>query len=153
MPAQDAAEIEKQVEELVTAGLVEPFPPGCFPKFCSPTFLVEKKESKSKRMVGQYQKLNKRTKAHAAFLPNMEQMIEQLSLSKWKSKLDLRSGFWQVSLTPRAQELTCFTTPSGRCFRWLCMPFGLQGAPGVFQEMMEVLCAKVKSKEKLKKIL
>jgi hypothetical protein len=33
------------------------------------------------------------------------------------------------------------------------MPFGLQGAPGVFQEMMEVLCAKVKSKEKLKKIL
>jgi hypothetical protein len=32
MPAQDCAEIEAQVDELVRSGLVEPFPPGTFPK-------------------------------------------------------------------------------------------------------------------------
>ena len=65
--------------------------------------------------------------------------------------MDSRSGFWQVGLTPRAQELTAFTIPNGRVFRWLCMPFGLQGAPGVFQEMMELLCAKVRSELKEKR--
>ena len=103
-------------------------------------------------MVGQYAKLNKMTKPHAGFLPNMEEMVESLAKCRFKSKMDLRSGFWQIGLTKRAQDLTTFTTPSGRCFRWLCMPFGLQGAPGVFQEMMEILCTKVRSKPQLKDI-
>ena len=153
MSTQDCAEIEAQVDELVQAGLVEPFPPGTFPKYCSPTFLVDKKESKTRRMVGQYVKLNRRTKPNAAFLPNMESLIESMAKCKYKTKLDLRSGFWQVGLTERAKELSAFTTPSGRCFRWLCMPFGLQGAPGVFQEMIELLCSKVKANPKLKPIL
>ena len=146
MPQNDAQEIEKQVDELIKAGLVEPFPVGTFPKFCTPTFLVDKKESKTRRMVGQYAKLNQRTTPHAGFLPNMEEMIENLASKRFKSKLDLRSGFWQIGLSDRAQELTAFTIPNGRCFRWKCMPFGLQGAPGVFQEMMEILCAKAKQK-------
>ena len=137
MPPQDCAEIEAQVDELVNAGLLEPFPPGEFPKYCSPTFLVDKKESKTRRMVGKYVKLNKRSKSHVGWLPNMEALVENMAKTKYKSKLDLRSGFWQVGLTPRAQELSAITTPNGRCFRWLCMPFGLQGAPGVFQEMIE----------------
>lgn len=153
MPKEDALEIEKQVQELVDAGLVEPFPVGEFPKHCSPTFLVDKKESKTRRMVGQYAKLNKRTKPHAGFLPNMEEMVENLARCRFKSKLDLRSGFWQIGLSDRAKELTVFTTPNGRCFRWSCMPFGLQGAPGVFQEMMEILVAKVKMSPLLKEIL
>ena len=33
------------------------------------------------------------------------------------------------------------------------MPFGLQGAPGVFQEMIELLCAKVKNNPLLKDVL
>ena len=70
-----------------------------------------------------------------------------------KSKFDLRSGFWQLGLNPRAQELNAITTPKGRCFRWLCMPFGLQGAPGVFQEMIEILVSKVKQNPQLKNIL
>ena len=151
MPPQDCAEIEAQVDELVQAGLLEPFPPGEFPKYCTPTFLVDKKDSTTRRMVGQYSKLNKRCKPHAGWLPNMEMLVEQLARTKFKSKLDLRSGFWQVGLTPRAQELTAITTPNGRCFRWLCMPFGLQGAPGVFQEMIEILIGGVKNNPTLKK--
>ena len=144
MPEKDVQEIDRQVQELIDSQLVEVYPPGTYPKYCTPTFLVDKKDSKVRRMVGNYVKLNQRTKPHAAFLPNMEMMVEGLARMRWKSKLDLRSGFWQVSLTPRAQELTSFCTPSGRIFRWKCMPFGLQGAPGIFQEMMEQVCTQVK---------
>ena len=93
MPPQDCAEIEAQVDELVQAGLLEPFPPGEFPKYCTPTFLVDKKDSTTRRMVGQYSKFNKRCKPHAGWLPNMEMLVEQLARTKFKSKLDLRSGF------------------------------------------------------------
>ena len=124
MPEADMLEIEKQVQELVDAGLVEPFPVGSFRKHCSPTFLVEKKERKTRRIVGQYVKLNKMTKPHAGYLPNMEELFESLAKCRYKTKMDIRSGFWQIGLTKRAQELSVFTTPNGRCFRWLCMPFG-----------------------------
>jgi len=80
-------------------------------------------------------------------------MIENMAKQKFKSKLDLRSGFWQVGLTERAKDLTAFTIPNGRCFRWNCMPFGLQGAPGIFQEMMELLIQKVKLQPNLRQIL
>ena len=150
MPPQDCSEIKAQVDELVASRLLEPFPPGEFTNYCPPTFLVDKKKSKIRIMVGQYVKHNKRSKHHVGWLPNMELLVENMSKTKFKSKLDLRSGFWQVGLTPRAQELSAITTPNGRCFRWLCMPFGLQGAPGVFQEMIEILCAKVRNNPKLK---
>ena len=106
----DCKEIESQVDELVQSGLVEPFAPGTFPKYCTPTFLVDKKESKTRRMVGQYSKLNARTKPHAGYLPSMETLIEGMARCRYKTKLDLRSGFWQVGMTDRAKELSAFVT-------------------------------------------
>ena len=43
MPQEDFLEIEKQVQELVNAKLVQPFREGSFPKHCSTTFLFDKK--------------------------------------------------------------------------------------------------------------
>ena len=153
MPLADQQEIEQQANELLQAGLAEAFPPGEIPHFCSPTFLVDKKDSKTRRMVIQFRKLNSRTKAHAAFLPNMEQMVESLAKCRYKSKLDMRSGFWQVGLSDRAKDLCTFCISSGRCFRPLCMPFGLQGAPGVFQELMEILSTQCKQDPQVRTIL
>ena len=50
--------------------------------------------------------------------------------------MEKRSGFWQVDLTPNAQELLAFTTPQGRVFKWKVMPFGVANAPALFQELM-----------------
>ena len=68
-----------QAEELIKAGLAETFPVGKIPHVCSPTFYVDKKDSKSRRMVIHFRKLNSRTKPHAAYLPNMEQLVESLA--------------------------------------------------------------------------
>ncbi len=153
MPKIEQEELEMQAEELVKAGLAEAFPPGEYPQVCSPTFLVPKKDSQTHRMVIQYRKLNSRCKPHAAFLPNMEGMVESLSRWKIKSKMDMRSGFWQVGVTPQARDLTSFCLPSGRILRPLCMMFGLQGAPGIFQELMEILASKCKQDQRVRQIL
>jgi len=77
-------------------------------------------------------------------------MVEKLGRMSVKSKLDLRSGFWQAPVTERGIELKGFVVPYGRVFRWCCMPFGLQGALGTFQELMGQVCNKTPQQNKLK---
>jgi hypothetical protein len=144
---------KKQVMEIVESGLMEAYPKGKIPTHCSPTFLVEKKESRSKRMVGQYKKVNEVTKSHSGFLPSMEGMVEALASCRWKSKLDLRSGFWQVGMSERAKEITSFVTPNGQVWRWNCMPFGIQSAPALFQELMERVIAEMKENPEVARLL
>ena len=47
MSREDAEEMERQVQELLLAGLVSEYKGKEFPKFCSPTFLVEKDKNKA----------------------------------------------------------------------------------------------------------
>ena len=126
-------QIEDQVFELVKSGMVEEYKGQEYPKFCSPTMLVNKQDSKIKTMVGDYRKLNQRTFSHAGYLPNMESLVEQMAQNRFKTKVDMRSGFWQIELTKRAQDLTAFVTPSGRIFKWMVMPFRLKNAPAFFK--------------------
>ena len=114
--------------------------------------LVNKQDSKVKRMVGDYRKLNQRSFSHAGFLPNMESLVEQLAQNRFKTKVDMRSGFWQIELSKRAQDLTAFVTPSGRVFKWLVMPFRLKNAPAVFQELMEQVLAQMRRKPRVKEL-
>jgi hypothetical protein len=153
MPLNDQEEINLQCEELLKAGLIESFPMGQIPQVCSPTFLVDKKGSTTRRMVIHYGKLNSRTKAHAAYLPSMETLIESLAKCRFKSTLDMRSGYWQVPITQRAANLSTFCVPSGRCFRPKRMMFGLMNAPGIFQELMETLTSQCKSDARVREIL
>ena len=70
-----------------------------------------------------YGELNKKTLNHSGSIPNMESTLEKIASCRYKTKMDKRSGFWQVDLTPDAQELLAFITPQGRVFKWKVMPF------------------------------
>ena len=50
--------------------------------------------------------------------------------------MDKWSGFWQVKLTPNAQELLAFIIPQGRVFNWKVMPFCVPKIPARFQQLM-----------------
>ena len=66
----------------------------------------------------------------------MENTLERIAKCRYKTKMDIRSRFWQVDLTAAAQELLAFITPKGPLFKWKVMPFGLANAPALFQELM-----------------
>ena len=94
---------------------------------------MAKPESTAKRLVVDYGELNKKTLNHSGSIPNMESTLEKIASCRYKTKKDKRSGFWQVDLTPTAQELLPFITPQGRVFKWKVMPFGVANAPAVFK--------------------
>ena len=82
-----------------------------------------------------YGELNKKTLNHSGSIPNMEPTLEKIASCHYKTKMHKRSGFWQVDLTPNAQELLAFITPQGRVFKWKVTPFGVANARTLFQEL------------------
>ena len=104
-PKGQADEIERQIQECIDAGLVLEYKDGDYPLHCSPCFLVAKPGSTAKRLVVDYGELNKKTLNHSGSIPNMESTLEKMASCRYKTKMDKRSGFWQVDLTPNAQEL------------------------------------------------
>ena len=140
----DSEEIKRQITECIAADLAEKYEQAEYAKHCSPCFFVDKPGSNAKRLVVHYGKLNKLTKKHSGRLPSLEQALERAAHCRFKSKLDKDSGFWQVELTKRLQDLSAFIAPNGQVFKWKVMPFGLTNAPATFQELMNQAVARMK---------
>ena len=69
-------------------------------------------------------------------MPRVDELIERLGPARFILIMDLTKGYWQVPLTPRAQDKTAFTTPEG-LFHYRVLPFGIHGAPATFQRLMD----------------
>ena len=66
----------------------------------------------------------------------IDNLINHLGGARFITTLDLTQGYWQVPVFDVDCPKTAFTTPFG-LFQFWVMPFGLQGAPGTFQRMMD----------------
>ena len=97
-----ADDIERQIQECIDAGLVLEYKDGDYPQHCSPCFLVAKPGSTAKRLLVDYGELNKKTLNHSGSIPDMESTLEKIASCRYKTKMDKRSGFWQVYLTPNS---------------------------------------------------
>ena len=71
-------------------------------------------------------------------LPKVEEMLAQLSGAKVFSKLDAKSGFWQIPLEKSSHLLTTFITPFGH-FHLNKLPFGIFSTPQHFQKRMTAI--------------
>ena len=136
-PQEQVEEIERQIQQCIDAGLVEEYQKGDYPHHCSPCFLVAKPGSTALRLVVDYAEVNKKTQNHSGSIPDMENTLDRIAKCRYKTKMDKRSGFWQVDLTFAAQELLAFITRKGRVFKWKVMPFWVANAPALFQELMK----------------
>ena len=133
---EQVEEIERQIQECIDAGLVEEYKKGYYSHHCSPCFLIAKPGSTALRLVVDYGEVNKKTQNHSGSILNMENTLERIAECRYKTKMDKRSGFWQVDLTAAAQELLALITPKGRVLKWKVIPFGVANAPALFQELM-----------------
>ncbi|KAJ7970764.1 Ty3/gypsy retrotransposon protein [Quillaja saponaria] len=82
-----------------------------------------------------YRALNKVTVRNSYPLPLIADLFDQLSGAKYFTKLDLRSGYYQVRIAEGDELKTTCVTRYG-AFEFLVMPFGLTNAPATFCTLM-----------------
>lgn len=104
-------------------------------EWCSPLVIVLKPDGDIRPCVD-LSKLNMCIEREIHPMPVADYTLAQLGGAKYFSKLDTKSGFWQVKLSKKSQVLTTFLTPMGRfCFQRL--PFGISSAPEYFQRQIQ----------------
>ena len=96
------------------------------------------KADNSVRFCIDYREINKATAFDAEPIPDIEEILCQLSKGKYFVKIDLTKGYWQLPMDPVDREKTAFQTSFG-LFQWTRMPFGLQNAPATFARTMRAL--------------
>ena len=127
-------ELSSQLEELLSRGFIRP----SFSPWGAPVLFVKKKDG-SFRMCIDYRELNKLTVKNRYPLPRINDLFDQLQGSTHYSKIDLRSGYHQLSVQEEDVPKTAFRTRYGH-YEFLVMPFGLTNAPAVFMDLMNRVC-------------
>ena len=130
-PFQHLDIIDKQVEDMKAAGIIEP----AASPWASNVVLVKKKDG-SLRFCVDYRRLNAITYKDSYPLPLIDNCLNALSGSSWFSTLDLRSGYYNIPIAADDRDKSAFVTRRG-CFRFTVMSFGLTCAPSVFQRLMD----------------
>ncbi|KAM0911004.1 hypothetical protein ACQ4PT_013787 [Festuca glaucescens] len=130
MDVEELKELKKQLKEQLEKGFIRPSSSS----WGAPVLFVIKKDS-SKRLVMDYRSLNEVTIKNKYPLPNINDLFDQLKGAKVFSKIDLRSGYFQMKIREQDIPKTAFTTRYG-LYEYTVMPFGLTNAPAYFMAMM-----------------
>ena len=91
MSSVELLELCKQLKELLDAGLIQPSRAS----YGAP-MLFQKKHDGSLCMYMEYRALNKVTIKNKYPIPLAAKLFDKLSKASYFTKLDLRSGYWQV---------------------------------------------------------
>ena len=90
------------------------------------------------RAVTDYRALNDITIKNKYPLPRTDELFDKLAKAKIFSKIDLRTGFYQILIKEKDRHKTAFITSEG-LFEYNVLAMGLCNSPGVFMELMQEL--------------
>ncbi|XP_033639876.1 uncharacterized protein K02A2.6-like [Asterias rubens] len=125
-------QVEKEIQSMLKQGVISPVTSPT--TWCSGLVVIPKSNGKH-RICVDLTNLNKSVLREIHPMSSVDESLAKLGRSTIFSKLDAKSGFWQIPLDAESTLLTTFIAPSGRyCFNRL--PFGISSAPEIFQRAM-----------------
>src|ERR1700682_375681 len=124
-------ELKKQLADLLAKGYTR----ESKSPYGAPVLFVKKKDG-TMRMCVDYRALNEITIKNNSPLPRIDELLDRLLGAKYFSKINLRSGYWQVRIAEEDVPKTAFRTRYGH-YEFLVMPFGLTHAPASFMHLMQ----------------
>ena len=136
IPHSKRDEFKQMLDEMLEANLIQPSESP----WASPLMLVSKPDG-SIRVTIDYRLLNGRTMKDAHPIPNSQDLYAVLAKSRWYTKIDLYTGYFQILMSECSRHLTAFTCEWG-LFEFLVMPMGLTNAPATFQRSMNKVLKK-----------
>ena len=130
MAPTELKELKTQLQELLDKGFVRP----SVSAWGAPVLFVKRKDG-TLRMCIDYRQINKVTMKNKYPLPRIEDLFNQLKGASVFSKIDLRSGYYQLRVKDVNVPKIAFRTRYGH-YEFLVMPFGLTNAPVAFMDLM-----------------
>ena len=97
--------------------------------------LFVKKKDESLRLCIDYRQLNRVTIKNKYHLPWIDDLSDQLKGVTVFSKIDLRSGYWQLRILEAHIPKTALRMQYGY-YEFIMMPFGLPNEPAAFMFLM-----------------
>ncbi|KAA3470820.1 DNA/RNA polymerases superfamily protein [Gossypium australe] len=133
MAPLELKELKVQLQELTDKGFARP----SYSPWSALVFFVKKKDG-SMRFCIDYRKLNKVTMKNKYPLPRINDLFDQLKGATVFSKIDIRSGYYQLRVKEQDVPKTTFRTRYCH-YEFLVMPFGLTNAPAIFMDLMNLI--------------
>ena len=130
---KELMELKKQLNDLLARGYIRPSKSP----YGAPVLFVDKKDGKL-RMCIDYRALNKVTIKNNYPLPRIDDLFDRLAGAKYFSRIDLKSGYYQIRIADGDVEKTACRTRYGS-YEFLVMPFGLCNAPSTFTTLMNTI--------------
>ena len=122
-------ELARMKQQQIIAKVTEPT------EWVSSLVVVQKPESGKLRICLDPRDLNRAILRPHYPSKKIEEILPELSGAKYFTKLDAKSGYWNLKLSNKSSLLTTFNTPFGR-YRYLRLPFGLKSSQDEFQRKM-----------------
>ena len=135
---KNQAEIDSQLQKLVSQGAIEPVTPGESIDFISPCILIKKSDGISFRMVIDLRFLNSRL-SNTEFnqkVATFNEILAILGSTNFKklSVLDISSAYYAIPLTEDSKNISYL--PLDGYYRHVSLPMGLKNSASVFSNVM-----------------
>jgi hypothetical protein len=126
----ELVELKRQLTELLARGYIRPSKSP----FDAPVLFVSKKGGQL-RMCVDYRALNRVTIKNNYPLPRVDDLLDRLTGATHFSRVDLKSGYYQIRVANEDVHKTAMRTRYGS-YEFLVMPLGLCNAPATFMSIM-----------------